>query len=669
MKFYSRYNKGDIGRIIYQLRRNPLDKSECVIKLDDNLYFQGTRARCYLNAMIFSILDQYSVPKDNRTVYIFKDKIFKKDVISYMNRCMSELLKVDFPHKNIMLSHILADIKSSFGYISLICNDVVTIDHSIYDYVIEYRNNPEFRKLFTDPLFSPTDDVWTIRNKVNAIIDKFRNGTINLQPLSDFLKYGVKVKPEQLLMFFSYDLAPDPLRSNRCLRPLGVSIVNGISTVWAVITLDNISRLAIVSSKTEIKITGVQSKRISTALQSTKINMADTRASIEDCGNTDYLSFEIRDSKDLSFFRFKYFYDPETHEKLGWIDEDRFDLIGKTVHIRSFILCKTPIVCKECYGYNWEMVADTELYKGNLSLCVLEEFNKKMQSVISVKHHSGWVYTDMEIRFKGMNTTMEWMLKNTDYFESIDWNKIRINPKYKVEFYPYEVEEDKKGRKTFHKERLFIDGHEIYTDQTWTKLDDYTFSYTVPNNSVLLQAEALKVAINKHSTKDRDTGKTDFDASMLKDKSLSEQAKLMFLYQKGKVKLDHFIYYEAILHALVRDASNPALRVTEDTTDITMIHADSVLTKADRSSNISTTLPHGYINNIFNTINQNCTPSEYDILYNNLTDRKILKKNIFADFNNILNTTTITNNNNVRINERDENVSTADLLYSDRDDD
>ena len=47
----------------------------------------------------------------------------------------------------------------------------------------------------------------------------------------------------------------------------------------------------------------------------------------------------------------------------------------------------------------------------------------------------------------------------------------------------------------------------------------------------------------------------------------------------------------------------------------------------------------------------------------------IIKSSIFADFNNILNTTTITNNNNVRINERDENVSTADLLYSDRDDD
>lgn len=663
MKLLSRFIKKDIDGLVYDIRRHALDKTNAIIFLGDKIYFKGTKPRCYMNAMIFTILDHYQIPHNDREKYVFKSKIFKKDVTNYMNGILELLKASEFPNKHILLPHVLADIKSSFSLISFICNDIVTIDHSMFNYVEEYRRNPEFRKLFTEPVFNKTDDAWTIRKKVDNIINKFKDGTINLQPLSDFLRYGTKVKPEQLLMFFSYDLAPDPLKTNQTLAPLGVSIVDGISTIWVMFVLDNISRMAIVSGKTEIKVTGVQSKRMSTALQSTKLNMADTREMIDDCGNTDYLSVTIENKKDLEFFRFKNYYNPETHEKLGYVDEDRLDLIGQTIYIRTFILCKTPIVCKECYGYNWDMVADTPLYKGNFSLYILQEFNKKMQSVISVKHHSGWVFTPMYITYNGVEYTMEKLFEEKTLIRSVDWNKFEVVEGHTVEFIPHSTSEDKKGKRTFTKERLLIDGVEFITKQMLKRVSERVFSYVVPNNSVLLQAEALKVAVSKHSTKGPD-GKTDFDASQLKGKSLSEQAKLMYLYQKKKVKMNHFIYYEAVLHALVRDANDMSSGVNDDTENITMISADSILTKADRTNNISTTLPHGYINNIFNTIHQNSTPSEYDVLYNNLTDRKLIKKNIFAEFNEILNATSISNDDNVSINQKDDGMTMHDLLYN-----
>lgn len=666
MNIYSRLNKKHIDELVHDLRRNPLDKTNFVIKLEDDIYYKGTRARCYLNAMVFTVLDQYKIEQAVRKEFVFTHKSLKKDISKYMSHILSVLLRDDvvLEHKNVMISHVLADIKSSFGYISLICNDVVTIDHSIFNYVEEYQRNPEFRRIFHEPIFNATDDVWTIRRKVDNIVNKFKDGTFNLQPLSDFLKYGTKVKPEQLLMFFCYDLAPDPLRSNQCLAPIGVSIVNGVSTVWAIFVLDSISRLAIVSSKVEIKVTGVQSKYIGMSLQSTKINTSDTREIIHDCGSTDYLEITIESPKDLEFYWSKNYYDKDTHEKLGYIDTNRTDLIGKKLYIRSFMLCKSPIVCTECYGYNWEMVADTPLYKGNFNLFVLQEFNKKMQTVISVKHHAGWVYTDMYVTFKGENTTMDALFRRGDIFEPVGWNKFKIKGNHDVKFVPHEVIEDKKGKKRYTKEQLWIDGSQFITDQILRYNADGTITYTVPNNSVLLQAEALKVAVSKHSTKDRDTGKADFDASELKGKSLSEQAKLMFLYQRRKVKLDHFIYYEAIVHALLRDADRPNKRVSDDTTNLMMISADSILTKVDRSTNISTTLPHGYINNIFNNIHQGSEPSEYDILYNNLEDRKVLRKNIFAEFNDIINrASSISNNEDTKINQMDEGLSMSDLLY------
>lgn len=660
-KIYSRFKKQDIDELIYTIRRKPLDKEHAIIYLGDDTYFEATRARCYLNALIGTILDNYQIPLNVRRDLIFKGSVLKGETTKYMNHCLQVLLGVEFPNKRVMLSHVLADIKMSYGYISLICNGVVTADHSVHDYVHLYNTNEHFRKIFTEPVILSTDSPWVIRRKTNALIDLFRNKTIDLPPLTDFLRYGVKANAEQIMFFFCYDIAPNYLNMREALRPLGVPIINGVSTIWAIITLDGISRIAILMGKTDVKVTGVQSKRFGTALSKTQLNKPDTREMVDDCGNTDYLEIKIESAKDLDFFIFKHYYDPNTNQLLGTITPYKTELIGQTVYIRSFMLCRSEVVCKKCYGYNWEMVADTPLYKGNFNLYVLQEFNKKMQTVISIKHHSGWVYTEIYVTYKGEKTTMDKLMTETDLFERVDYDTVYVNPKYSYEFVPHKVIEDKKGKKQYEKEKVFIDGAELITDVLLKPNGDRSFIYTVLNNSVLLQAEDLKVAINKHSAVNKHTGKTDFDSSLLKDKSLAAQAKLMFEYERSKVKMDHFIYYEALIHSLIRDADDLSSKPTSETTRLALTHADQVLTKPERTDNISTILPHGYINDILNTVNTKCTPSEYDILYQNLTDRKILKKNIFADFNQIIHNARIRNEADTVINDRD-NMTTLDML-------
>ena len=663
MKIYDRKIKEDIFKLIRDLRRHPLDKEHLFIKLEDNMYFKGPRARCYLNAMIFSVLDNYSIPLDVRDQIVFRGSVLKGHTTKYMNNILNLLLKTNFPFKEILLSHVLADIKMCFGYISIVCTGVVSVNHSIYDYAKLYQTNEHFRKIFTEPVFLPTDTPWDIRRRTDNLIELFKNKTIDLPPLTDFLRYGVKVSPEQIMMFFCYDIAPNFLRMKEALRPLGVGIINGITEVWPMFVLDNISRLAIIMGKTDVKVTGVQSKHFGTVLHQTKLNETITRKITDDCGNKDYIKFTINDEKDLKFFRFKYYYDPNTHKNLGYVDLDRHDLIGKELHIRSFILCKSLNVCKECYGYNWEMVADTPLYKGNFSLYVLQEFNKKMQRVISVKHHSGWVYTDMPVEYDGKKTTMDWLIKNTDLFTKVDYDTVFVNPKYSYEFIPFYSAEDsnKKGKKIYVKEKVIIDGKELITDQMLRSNGENSFIYIVPNNSVLLQAKGLETAINKHSSINKVTGKPDLDLSKLRGKPISEQAKMLFEYEKSKVKMDHFIYYEALIHSLIRDADDMANKPTVETKNLTLAHADHAMTKPERTDNISTILPHGYFSKIFSTINTRYVPNEMDILYQNLTDRKILKKNIFADFNEALYRAQIKNIDETNINDRD-GMSTLDML-------
>lgn len=663
-KIYNRFKKEHIDMLIYDLRRRPLDKQMLYVDLGNDIFFKATRARVYLNSLIMTVLDHYKIPVECRKGLIFTGGVLKGQTGKYMNNCLEILKTQEFPLKNIMLSHVLADIKMCFGYISIVCNGIVTIDHSVHDYITMYEKNEHFKKIFTEPVFLPTDTAWEIRRKTDSLIELFKSKTIDLDPLTDFLRYGIKVNPEQIMMFFCYDIAPNFLNMKEALRPLGVAIVNGITTVWVMYTFDQIGKLIIVMGKTDVKVTGVQSKRFGVVLSETRLNAADTREIVDDCGNTDYIKVKIESAKDLEFYKYKWQYDPVTHQQLGWINESRTDLIGKEIHIRTFMLCKSQTVCKTCYGYNWEMVADTPLYKGNFNLYVLQEFNKKMQQVISVKHHAGWVYTEMVVNYKGQETTMDRLIRETDLFEHVDYDTAYVNPKYSYEFVPFKVIEDKKGKKSYIKEALFIDGHEFITKQILKPNGDHSFIYTVPNNSVLLQAEDLKIAINKHSSVNKMTGKPDFDASQLRGKTLSEQIRIMYDYQRSKVKMNHFIYYEALIHSLVRDADDLTSRPTTETKLLALTHADHALTKPERTNNISTILPHGYINGIFNTISNKCVPNEMDILYQNLTDRKILKKNVFSDFNAIINEARIKNEANVNINDK-ENMGTLDMMGED----
>lgn len=633
---YSRFKKETMDHLVKSIRRQPLDKTKVAMILERDIIILTTRPRALINAHIFNLLQHYKIPLEYRKDFIFNGTYNKGESEKYMEKCFEIIKTVDFPHKNIYMSHILADIKSVFIILSIIVNGVVTCDHSIYDYSLCYDENPEFRKIFTEKVFEQDDDPWTIQRKADAVIDKFKKGEIQLNPLTSFLRYGVKANASQMLMFFCYSLAPNYADVHEVLPPLGVGIVNGIKDPYHLHTFDMISRLSIITGKNEVKETGLQSKRLAMNQVDTKLAIADTREMIDDCHTFIYFKATINDKKDLQFFKFKYIYDPIKHQRIDVIMPNRTDLIGKTVHIRTFAGCFGEVVCKECFGINWEMVADTEFYKGNFHLYALEEFNRKMQTVISIKHHSVAILKKIPCKFNGVEyDNITDFIEQEPYFDKLAFDKIKVNKKFKVEFHPAYIKKEEnlnKSRKkrldTKVREELFIDGKKFETTQKLRKIDDYTYQIVIPNDSPLLQAQDLKMAINKHSSKNGD-----FEYNKMKGKTLSEQVTMIYEYLRKKIKLNHFIYYEAIIHALTRDADDPAKRISCDTTTILFTHADHALTKPERSSSVSNILPHGYINKILNEPKLNSTPTEADILYAGLGGRKIVNKNITKKLN------------------------------------
>lgn len=632
IKIYDRKNKSHIDKLVHYVRRHPLDfKTRVYGNLGDGIFIHSTPLRVLLNCYIITVLEEYGVSVEARKKLAFTSDYGKGKPSKYMNLVLETVMKEGIKDEEIFLSHLLADIKSCFTLITIITNGVISKDHSLLDYLDAYENVPEFKKIFTDPPAKPSDHPWHQEKVLNETMKKFESGNIVVHPATDFFKSKTKLNVDQFKMCMQYGPIPYWERMTEVRGSIMCGILNGIESAWELYALDQISRLAIITGKNDVKVTGTQSKRTSIVLCDTKLNRADTREMIDDCHNKDYYVVNMMTEKDLMFFRFKYYYDPETNTKLGYVDKDRTDLVGKKLYIRTFATCKGDVICKECYGYNWRFACDTKLFKGNINVDVLQALNALLQQVISIKHHAAAKLKRVRIQWGEVDMDFADFIDNSGVFSSWNFDQFTVADGHTVVFDTVIIY-DKRNKPHQHT-ALFIDGKEFITGQKIFKVDDRTFKMVIPNDSVISKADELRVAINAHSNEGGD-----FDDSFLKSgASIAEQMQYILDYLRRKINLDHFIYYEALAHALVKDADDLSSRLTDETTRLVFTHADHALQRPERSRKISTKLPHGYINNVLNSIATANEPDEIDILYQNIGDRKIRNKNVPSEFNNIIN--------------------------------
>lgn len=632
IKIYDYKNKNHIDRLVYYVRRHPLDfETKIYGDLGNDIYIHSTPVRVLLNSYIANVLDEYGVSAAGKRKLIFTSDYSKGKPSKYMNLVLDTIIEEHIKDEEIFLSHVLADIKSCFTLITIIVNGVVSKDHSLLDYLEAYEHVPEFREIFTNPPAKPSDHPWHQEKVLNSKMKEFESGKIVVHPATDFFKSKTKLNVDQFKMCMQYGPIPYWERMTEVRGSIMCGILNGIESAWELYALDQISRLAIITGKNDVKVTGTQSKRTSIVLCDTKLNRADTRETIEDCHNKDYYVVYSMTEKDLTFFRYKNFYDPETHTKLGYIDKDRIDLIGKKVYIRTFATCKGDVICKECYGYNWRFACDTKLFKGNINVDVLQALNALLQQVISIKHHAAAKLKRVRLQWGDVDMDFAEFIDTSGVFSEWNFDQFTVAEGHTIVF-DLQIVYDKRNKPHQHTV-MYIDGKEFITGQKIFKVDDRTFKMVIPNDSVISKADELRVAINAHSNEGGD-----FDDSFLKSgATVAEQMQYILDYLRRKINLDHFIYYEALAHALVKDADDLSSRLSEETTRLVFTHADHALQRPERSKKISTKLPHGYINNVLNSVSMASEPDETDILYQNIGDRKIRNKNVASEFNTIIN--------------------------------
>lgn len=385
-------SKEHVHWFIKTIRNEPLSEKLYYTYLGNDITIHDTAGRCLVNMLIMNIIERYDVSNEIRKTFIFEGTYNKGMPAKYMNRIVKALREYPIKDEHIFLPYLLSEIKEQFYLLAIIVNGVISLDHSMYDYLIAYRNSSKLRSILDNPVIDYSMTSKEINDKCNEIADIFEKD-IELQPLSDFYKSGVKINRTQAQSLFCYGFIPNPISSHLkyMFKPIVGGFLNGFMTKYDQYAVDLMGVIALHKGKADVKEPGLVNKRLNTMLTQVRLNKADTRETLHDCKTERLFHIKINSEKDLEFFRYKYFV-PITKGKIktnnpGWdyIDIDRKDLIGKVLAIRSFMLCDgEDVICETCFGYNYKFLQDNEVHKNTLTSYVTTFVSNVLQSVISV---------------------------------------------------------------------------------------------------------------------------------------------------------------------------------------------------------------------------------------------------------------------------------------------
>lgn len=633
-------NQEHLSYIKWMIRYNYNSKKKFSCNLGDNIFILTDMVSVFVNMRIFTILNSYEVT-GNKSALVFEYSYMKGEPKKYISKVADYIFNSNTKDKEMFTSYILSEIKEVFYELSVIVNGTQSLEHSLFGYIEAYSKYLWFKNALDNPVISKEDTPFEIDRKVKVIKDNLAKSHIS--PLSDLMTMGVKNNPEQSAAFICYGFTPNWNDINHCRSIIVGGYLNGFRCMEDFFLNDNNGRIATIKGKSDVKEPGVLGKEVSTAVSSDRLNAADTRKIVHDCKSKYYFPITIRNEKDLEFYRYKYYYDTKKHKRLGWIDIDRKDLIGKDLFVRTIMLCECENqICEECFGYNAKLCQDTNIQKFDAYIYVSSLVSQKMQGVISVKHHLAAKLAPMTVSYGDIrDMNLEEFLKQSDIITKMEFDILHFNKKYDIRFENYNVNKWKEDVPSYQKSafpqyeagmhgRLFVNDIEFETVEALKKIDDYTYKITIPNISVISAANDLSEALRSH-------GEFDVNKKM-SGKPILEQLRMVYDFIETRLSLPAFIYYEILIHALTIDANDVSSKVTGATKALVHISSRNATNKSKKyiHPNIAEGLVHGYFNKAIANVNACTNPAVFDIAYAHINDRDGTFYNMPENLNKII---------------------------------
>lgn len=240
------------------------------------------------------------------------------------------------------------------------------------------KNNEEFNEIInltidTEKSYAEVDDIMKITNdNLRRLVDILKNED-NILRSYILSKSGINEK--QLGQVLSYvSLKPD-FNENIIPVPINTSFARGLQNVQEYYINAIGARKALIMSHKQVRSAGYLTRKLSLLTIDEFINDTD------DCGSIHPLPLFIENKDILRDMNGRWFYND--NDELELITEEREELIGETLYVRSPITCACENgICHKCYGELYKVNKDMNI--GIISCLLLT--NPLTQRLLSSKH-------------------------------------------------------------------------------------------------------------------------------------------------------------------------------------------------------------------------------------------------------------------------------------------
>lgn len=638
MELFKFDNKDHLIELSRRIRQDATNKEDLMMEFFDGFYMKGNASKLFVNACLQVMFDSYKVTreKDIRRDLFFTTSYEKGMPDEYSTKVLRALLKdKDLFMPEISIPFILDRVKSQFYRLAIIGNDIVTVQHGLLGYIDTYLNDKRYRDIIDKDVYNDTDTPWEIDRKIKAVAKLFESGDIFIDPLTYYFTSGVKANLAQVQTFaVTYGMMPDAVNTYIAHEPIRHPLINGLRKKQDIMHMDQMGIKARFVGKNDIKEGGTVFKQVISALLPARLNSADTREVINDCGTHRTWKIKIQKESELVFYRGKNYCD-DKGDIIGYIDYDRKDLIGKELNIRSIAFCEGDHICLDCFGHFNKFMRDNKIHYNNYITYIIDDVAKIVQGVISIKHFIVAIIKAIHVTFGDIkDMDLEEFIETTPYIKKMVFDRIYFNKKYKVELKQIPTQTSANGLPIRTRNELWVDGKIFETGQNIVECADGSFKIDIPNDSVIANAERFYELIGGQNSNEFFKE----NAEYIKTLDFEGMVKFLFKFMKERIKLDHFIQYETLIYILLRDGEDNSKRATAKSKSFNYVNVRSDITSPSKSSNIGIGMVHGYIKKVFKLTKQNATPVETDVFYNSITEpRDTAKGSLYSEFNSILN--------------------------------
>lgn len=321
----------------------------------------------------------FKVPITPNEMYSY-DKLNKgmfNDIMEHVTQMLVDFEKKVTPQISRCLSEIkdnLSTFSHNWAYVK--CNTI-----SIHN-IIDFKNrNKEFNKLFHTTLSN--DKTVDENEKIVKDCEKELTRIIAEDDLNCFKPYVLagRLKIAQLSkVVCTVGTRPD-IDKTIIPWPITKGYIRGLQNPAEYYMETITARDAMMTKNDNLPRSGFLSRKINRLTSDIYINY-----NVEDCGNTRYLNYFVKNLDYLDMVIGKYMYDEKTGSlRVIDLDKDKH-LIGQTIKIRTFITCNCKHgVCKKCAGTVERRLKGTRLGTLPSIKCV----NPMSQKALSAKHDLG----------------------------------------------------------------------------------------------------------------------------------------------------------------------------------------------------------------------------------------------------------------------------------------